>query len=138
MELKYWMLLFVAIISLTYSTIAVSKSRKKLSVYWGWRCNGRQWKARFPEASKEDIREFLEIFVGAFLFDENHALVFAPEAKVMDIYQALYPPEFAMPDALETETFAKEVKVAYGVDLVSIWRDDDITLGEIFERICCT
>jgi hypothetical protein len=95
-------------------------------------CMGKQWRLRFPSASKQDIRKFLDIFtVDAFAFRAKHKLKFSPDDKVMDIYVALYPPKWTVADSLELETFAKRLQEEYGVDLVKRW-NADLTLGDVF------
>jgi propanediol dehydratase small subunit len=94
-------------------------------------CTGRDWKRRFPEVPKEDIRDFLEVFVDGFAFSRKKRLKFNPDDKVMDVYQAKYPTP-GWPDSLELETFARNLERRYGFDLAKVF-DEAMTLGRIFE-----
>ena len=94
-------------------------------------CQGRGWRQAFPSASKQEIREFLTVFVEAFAFSHKEKLKHGPGDSILQIYRARYPSQW-MADALELETLAKEVEVRYAVKLESIWHDH-LSLGELFE-----
>ena len=96
-------------------------------------CMGREWRRRFPNASKQSIRRFLKTFTDAFGLPRNHQLSFSPFDKVMDVYDAMYPHR-GIPDELEVEIFVDEVRQQYGVDLDK-GASADTTLGEIFAAI---
>ena len=104
--------------------------RRNMRRYWDRACTGFQWRRRFPNAPKSDIRSFLELFVDAFAFRQSLRLCFSPYYKVMDVYRTLYPDRF-MADALELETLASLLRKKYGIDAATFWRED-ITLGEVF------
>lgn len=93
-------------------------------------CQGRGWRRHFPQTPIEEIRNFLLFFVEAFAFSNNEKLKLNPDDKILEIYKALYPSKW-MPDALEFETLAKDLKQKYSVELEKIWRDD-LTLGDLF------
>ncbi|MGO8765858.1 MAG: hypothetical protein ACLQSR_12095 [Limisphaerales bacterium] len=95
-------------------------------------CTGFRWRRRFPDASKSEIREFLDIFVEAFGFKQNWRLYFAPEDRVMDVYRALYPGH-VRPDEMELEILVKDLQKQYRVDILSSWRED-ITLADLFAQ----
>ena len=118
-------------IALTFAIYVEIKRKHLLSRYWLRACTGKAWKKRFPEIPNKDIRAFLDIFVNAFLFSCKKKLKFQPDDKIIDIYNALYPMQ-GLADALELETFAKNLKKNYGVDLYKV-TNNDITLGELFE-----
>lgn len=80
-------ILLVLIVMLPYYL----KRKKLLQKYWLRSCTGKDWKRRFPEVPKGDIRDFLEVFVDAFAFSSKKRLKFNPEDKVMDVYRAIYP-----------------------------------------------
>jgi hypothetical protein len=92
---------------------------------------GRAWKRTFPDASAREIRQFLHLFTSAFGFKAQRALVFAPTDRILDIYRAANPLR-GMPDALELETFARDLDKRFGFDLYSAWREN-LTLGEVFK-----
>ena len=110
----------------------VHRSRS-LRPYWERGCTGIRWRRRFPHSSKTDIREFLLIFVDAFLFSERRRSRFSPDDRVIDVYRAVYPPEDGSADNLELETLAMLLERRYGIDLRAVWRED-ITLGELYEH----
>jgi len=94
------------------------------------RCMGRQWRLRFPNASKQDIRHFLWLFVSAFAIRRCNALLFGPDDELLAIYKARYPSKLT-PDALEFEILVKNIQRTHRVDLSSIWHER-LTLGELF------
>jgi hypothetical protein len=105
--------------------------RRRLRGFWDRVCTGTQWRRRFPQASKAEIRQFLDVFVGAFGFRQSRRLCFAPDDRVLNVYRALYPPKWSISDSMEMETLAGDLERTYGVDMFALWRDD-ITLGELF------
>lgn len=94
-------------------------------------CQGKGWRIAFPSASKQDIREFLAVFVDAFAFSKKERLKLNPEDQVLQIYRAIYPSRWTL-DALELETLAKDIEAKYGFSLESILHDK-VTLGELFK-----
>jgi propanediol dehydratase small subunit len=133
MEPQYGVLLFVVGLSVVAMTIVSILYPRTIQEYWRRSCMGRAWKRTFPEASKDDIRRFLYVFVDAFAFPKRRALQFAPTDRVLAIYNGIYPLE-GWPDALELETFALRLEGRYALDLRKIWREE-LTLGEIFLRV---
>jgi len=127
----FW--LFLVPVAIIAGAAREIQLRKALQTYWDRACTGARWRRRFPEARTSDIPEFLTIFIDAFIFHRSRRLCLSPDDKVMDIYRALYPEKF-MADSMELEKFRKAIKKRYGVDFLHIWRQD-ITLGEIFERV---
>jgi len=106
--------------------------RKRLQKYWSRSCAGREWRQRFPNVPRQDIRAFLEVFVDAFGFRSRHRLKFSPTDKVMDVYRTVYPPGSAV-DEMELERFALMLEDEYGVDLFGVSKLEEITLGEVFK-----
>jgi len=98
--------------------------------YWDRACTGFEWRRRFPDAPKSDIRGFLELFVDAFAFRQSRRLCFAPDDKLLEIYRTLYPHRF-MADALELEALDALLRKRYGIYAATFWKED-ITLGEVF------
>jgi len=93
-------------------------------------CQGRGWKTAFPSASKQDIRDFLSLFVSAFAFREKEKLKLNPEDQILAVYRALYPSKW-MADALELETLSEDIERKYGVSPQRLWHEQ-LTLGELF------
>ncbi len=52
----------------------------------------------------------------------------------MAIYHVIYPPTCTPVDSFELETFDVKLSKRYGLELLSIWRED-LTLGEVFEKV---
>jgi len=113
MEMKNIILIvFAAIVAvvITINSIPVQReSKRRLHRYWDRICTGADWRNSFPNASKEEIRKFLDAFIDGFAFKRQQRLKFIPGDKVMDVYRALNPSD-VWPDALELETFAKILK----------------------------
>ncbi|MDD5708005.1 MAG: hypothetical protein PHR35_18965 [Kiritimatiellae bacterium] len=126
----------IAIIVVVFAAVMIlalpveRESKRRLQHYWYRMCTGREWRRRFPNATKDEIRRFLEAFVDGFAFKSSQRLKFGPNDKVMDIYRALYP-STGWPDALEVETFARNLKREYAFDLAKV-EDRDVTLGQLF------
>ena len=106
------------------------ESKRRLQRYWDRTCTGAEWRSRFPNVPKNEIRKFLQTFVDGFAFKDQQRLKFAPDDKVMDIYRALYPSEGWL-DSLEIETFSENLKKEYDFDLAKV-TDPDVTLGQLF------
>lgn len=99
-------------------------------------CQGRKWKREYPGAPKEEIREFLALFVRAFGLSEREMLKLKPGDEVLAIYRATYPIQ-GMPDSLELETLAQGLQARYGLSLEEMWADE-LTLGELFAKTADT
>lgn len=106
---------------------------KRMRSFYDRRCTGRAWRARFPDAKKEEIRGFLELFVVSFALSRKKKLSFAPDDKVMDVYRAINP-QVGGADALECETLVAECEERYGVD-ITLGFSDSTTLGDISHAI---
>ena len=89
-----------------------------------------EWRRRFPSASKQEIRAFLDVFVDGFAFPRKRRLCFSPDDKVIEIYRTLYPSVGGV-DALEMETFAKLLEDKYRLDIEHL-PERDYTLGDLF------
>lgn len=96
-------------------------------------CQGAAWRRAFPTAAKQDLRDFLEIFVNAFAFRSSSRLNFSPDDSLLTIYRVLYPSRWT-PDALELETLAQKVETRYNVQFATLWHDR-LTLGELFAAV---
>jgi propanediol dehydratase small subunit len=132
MSPQYSVLLIVLGVIAIALVVAIVRYPRTIKEYWQRSCMGRAWKQTFPQASAEEIRQFLYTFVDAFAFPRRRALQFAPTDRVLSIYSALYPLK-GSPDATELETLALQLEGRYALDLRKIWRED-LTLGEIFSR----
>ena len=98
-------------------------------------CMGRDWQQRFPAASKQQIRKFLDLFLDAFAFRAEHRLKFSPDDKVIDVYRQLYPKPELTPDSLECETFVMLIEKEYGVEFPEDFGESEPTLGDIFKFV---
>jgi propanediol dehydratase small subunit len=110
------------------------KRKRLLQRFWSRPCTGRLWKRRFPDASKQSIREFLELFVDAFLFSSDKRLKFGPDDKIMDIYKSLHPCSWSA-DAMEYECLFIDLRRKYGFDVTESTMNRNTTLGQLFEAI---
>ena len=106
--------------------------RRRMQRYWRRVCTGVLWRRRFPDVTKAEIRDFLDMFVGAFAYRESRRFCFSPDDRVMEIYRAQYP-EKCMADAMELECLARDMRKRYGVDPAAFWKED-ITLGDLFNH----
>lgn len=93
-------------------------------------CEGRSWRNEFPSATKQEIREFLLLFMSAFAFKDNEKLKFSPHDRIWEIYRELYP-NYWTADALELETLTEDLLTEYEFSLAAIW-SEKLTLGEVF------
>jgi hypothetical protein len=123
----------ILVVGLLLGVWAVLRDNKRFRNFDNGSCVGREWRRRFPDIPKTEIRQFLDIFVDAFFINRDSRLIFPPDKQVMDVYRMLYPPG-SMVDGLELETFAMDLEDRYGVDVNSLQRQD-ITLGDIFEYV---
>lgn len=96
-------------------------------------CQGRNWRRSFPNASKDEIRQFLSTFTESFAFRDREKLKLNPNDQLLDIYRALYPRRWQA-DALEFETLSEDLQSKYDVNLSSAWREG-LTLGQLFEHV---
>ena len=105
----------------------------RMSRFFDRRCMGRAWRSRFPDAKKEEIRGFLEVFVDSFGLSRRKKLSFKPDDNVVDVYRAINPQVGGM-DSLECETLVYECERRYGVDIVAGF-SDSTTLGDLFRKV---
>lgn len=106
----------------------------KLPVPFGARsCQGRNWRRLFPDASKDEIRQFLSTFTESFAFRDREKLKLNPNDQLLDVYRALYPHKWQA-DAMEFEMLSEALESKYGVTFNSVWRED-LTLGQLFAHI---
>lgn len=126
-------IVFVVGLAFAWAIRLERKRRAALLVYWSRGCAGRAWRTAFPEAPKDEIREFLYIVVDAFGFKKSQALQLAPTDTVQGLYRACYPDPSA-PDAMELETLERSLLKRVGVaKLVGL--PESVTFGELFSRI---
>jgi propanediol dehydratase small subunit len=95
-------------------------------------CQGSGWRQAFPSATKQELREFLSLFVSAFAFDDREKLKLSPTDEVLQIYRAQYPSRL-QPDAMELEKLALDLEHKHSFKLETLWKDD-LTLGELFSH----
>ena len=121
-------------IALLIQIPAELKSRRLMRRYWSRPCTGFKWKRRFPEASKESIREFLDLFLDAFMLGTDKRLKFAPDDKINDVYRIIYPPNAPFrADALEHSFLISGLEEKYGIDFTTNIENPNVTLGQLFE-----
>jgi propanediol dehydratase small subunit len=120
-------------VSFIFITVFFRSRGHALQKYWDRPCMGIRWRRRFPNSPKEEIREFLNIFVDAFAYDRKRRTCFSPDDRVIDIYRANYPPG-SFWDNMDLEAFSLGVEERFDVDFLSIWREG-ITLGELYDLV---
>jgi hypothetical protein len=123
-------LLIIFVIAAVIGLPAEIVRRRRLRTYWDRVCTGRDWRREFPDAAKEEIRKYLQLFVDAFAFRDSRKLKFRPSDKIIDIYRDCYPVK-GWPDSLEMETFAMIVEKTYHLDFTKEW-NPEMTLGQVF------
>ena len=92
--------LLILVVSLVFVIGLAILERRRLGRYWLRSCSGAEWRRCFPDASKEEIRSFLQAFVDAFGFRSTNRLAFKPGDMVLDVYRTVYP-GWAVVDAME-------------------------------------
>jgi len=127
------MLLIIAV-GVLIAVVDELTRKRRLRSYWRRSCAGADWRRSFPDASKEEIRFFLQLFADAFAFERKNRLKFAPDDKLTEIYLLMYPPG-SIGDAMELETFADRLDRQYNVDLTAQDNWENLTLGQLFEMI---
>ncbi len=75
-------------------------------------CQGKGWRDAFPSATKQEIREFLTVFVKAFLYSNKDRLKFSPNDKIIQVYCAIYPIKI-MADAGELDALVAALESNY-------------------------
>jgi len=123
-----FVILFIIAASVLWSVLFGGRLPKPYNIRT---CQGKGWRNAFPSSSKQDIREFLSVFVDAFAFSQKERLKLNPEDQILRIYRAIYPSKWT-PDALELETLTRDIKAKYGFALESVWHEK-VTLGELFQ-----
>jgi propanediol dehydratase small subunit len=113
--------------------LADMNTRRIMSRFIERGCAGLRWRRRFPDASKTEIRDFLDIFIESFGFKQRWRLCFRPEDRVMDVYRTLYPPGRSLADGMELESLVQDLQKRYRVDILGSWRED-ITLADLFTQ----
>ncbi|MGJ0486902.1 MAG: hypothetical protein ACR65R_20540 [Methylomicrobium sp.] len=96
-------------------------------------CQGKNWRQSFPDASKEEIRQFLSTFTESFAFQDREKLKLNPNDQLLGIYRTLYPHKWRA-DALEFETLGEALESEYGISLNKAWREG-LTLGQLFHHV---
>ena len=124
-----WLVVAAVVVS---AGVGLLVEHLRYRTYWRRTCTGRAWKSTYPEASKDEIREFLQLFVRAFGFRRSRILRFEPMDQILSILSKRYPSYLAL-DPVELEDFVRKVRARYRVDLAPEWHDQ-ITLGEVFAK----
>jgi hypothetical protein len=127
--LRIIVIVFFAVLIFVLADINTRRAMRRFVVRG---CAGFRWRRRFPKASKQEIREFLDVFIEAFGFKQSWRLSFAPDDRVMDVYHTLYGGK-PLADGMELETLVGDLQKRYRVDILGSWRED-ITLGDLFTQ----
>lgn len=110
---------------------------KYTKIYRDRKCMGRYWFKAFPTASKEEIRQFLVLFVEAFGFSQKLRCQFEPGDSLIELYKAAQAG--IRVDNFEFENLLGGIEDTYGFDAQPLCGliDDGMTLGELFSFIRC-
>jgi len=130
MNSNFFVIVAIVLFATAICVLASINTRQHMRRFLERGCAGYHWRRRFPEASKSEIREFLDIFLDAFGFKQRWRLCFSPEDRVMDVYRALYPGR-GTPDGMELESLVGDLEKRYQVNIIGSWRED-ITLADLF------
>lgn len=125
-----WKTILLVIFFILLALVKACLERRLPKRFLSRGCMGREWRRRFPSASKQAIRRFLGIFLESFDLPIRHELRFSPDDKILDIYRDMYS-GWACVDELELERFVMAVREEYGFDLGE-GNNQAITLGEVF------
>src|ERR1039458_6070625 len=109
--LQFGVIVWVACVICVLSSF---HERQKMRRFLQRGCTGLRWRRRFPQATKCEIREFLDIFVDSFDYRQSWRLCFAPDDRVMDLYRIRYPVR-GVPDSMELEDLVRFLQKRYGV-----------------------
>ena len=77
-------------------------------------CQGRDWRRSLPDASKDEIRQFLSVFKGSFAFKDRKKLKLNPDDQLLDIYRA-FCSHMWQADAMEFETLSEDLQSNTGL-----------------------
>jgi hypothetical protein len=87
---QYGFALFVIGLAAVIIVVVTILYPRTIQEYWQRSCMGRAWKRTFPRASKDEIRQFLYMFVDAFAFPKRRALPFAPTDRGLIVLARLF------------------------------------------------
>lgn len=118
-----YQLLVIAGLVMALPGLGAIRERRLRRSYWQRACTGKIWRRRFPDASKTEIREFLDIFIEAFGFADRRRLCFSPDDRVLDVYRILYPIR-GRADSIELEDLVEGLQGRYRVEVLAGWRED--------------
>ncbi|OGF46445.1 MAG: hypothetical protein A2231_12785 [Candidatus Firestonebacteria bacterium RIFOXYA2_FULL_40_8] len=107
------------------------RNRNRLDQLFSRSCLGKEWKEKYPEIPKEEIRRFLGVFVESFSFPKGKKLNFGPNDILIDVYRIIYPAGGGV-DNLELETFADNLLMVYSLDLSKLNNPENKSLGQLF------
>ncbi len=128
-----WLVLIIVLLTgLSFAVATEFAERARLRRLLARPCAGIRWHRRFPVAPHDDIRAFLRVFTDAFAIEGIHCTKFAPDDRPLAIYLSRYVPHLTLDDHGEFESWGKALEREYGIDLMTVWREGDVTLGELF------
>jgi propanediol dehydratase small subunit len=88
-------------------------------------CSGRDWRRRFPDLSRESLREFLIICSANFyLFGKKNSLKLTPDDRIRAIGLACGA------DGCDYDEFCSAMSTFYHIDLNELWYEE-MTFGEL-------
>jgi propanediol dehydratase small subunit len=110
---------------------------RRLGHYRGRPCTGRLWRRQFRDASKDQVRLFLDCLIGGMGFPSSFRLKFEPSDKALVVYRSLYGGKTPLSDSLECESFLMNLSQAFGVEAEALHRrwHESVTLGDLFSYV---
>jgi hypothetical protein len=87
---QYGFALFVIGVAAVIIVVVTILYPRTIQEYWQQLCMGRAWKRTFSRASKDEIRQFLYMFVDAFAFPKHRALPLAHTDRVLTVLARLF------------------------------------------------
>lgn len=112
---------------------AICHSGRLPQPFFSRSCQGKSWRRTFPVSSKQDIRDFLTLFMEAFACSSKERLKLNPHDRILQVYRARYPTD-GWPDRLELEILTRDMASRYGLKLEDVW-NENLTLGELFAHV---
>ncbi len=133
----YWGYLAYSLLVIVVAIFTYYGRSKYTKIYRDRKCMGRYWFKAFPTASKEEIRQFLAMFVEAFGFSQKLRCQFEPGDSLIELYKAAQA-GFRV-DNYEFEMLFTGIEETYDIDAQPLCEliDDGMTLGELFSFVRC-
>ncbi len=109
-------------------------SEIKLPAPWSYQVKVHPgWYCRFPDATSDEVRYFLELVIESFVFGSSYQLKLHPDQSLLSIYQTINPIG-KVDESLEMESLVMLMEREYGCELSATW-DNNLTLAGLFAKV---